>query len=59
MDNDHILYNSHPYDWAHMLVKQEKNTKIEKHLNFDMGQLIKCQMLTNFVYILEVNPPLC
>jgi len=37
MDNHPSLYNSHPYDWAHTLVKQEKNTNREKHLNFDMG----------------------
>lgn len=59
VDNDHTLYNSHPYDWAHTLVKQEKNTKREKCLSFDMGQLIKYQMLTYFACILEVNLPLC
>lgn len=54
-----MLCNSHPYRWARALVKQEKNTKREKHLNFAVGQLIIYKMLTNFACILEANPPLC
>lgn len=49
-----ILHNSHPYNWAYTLVKQEKYKKRE-HLNFDMS-IINCWQI---VCLLEVNLPLC